>query len=155
MSCLIDLVAKDGGYLNDGAVKKRVASNPKWAAALARQNRRVLPKDSAVPAYELPDAAGTRAMAAFGWGSEDVEMQVIAMVKTGGEATHCMGADAPLAALSKFAHPAYDYFKQRHAQVTNPPIDPIREGHVMSTEMWLGERPNMVDIALSLSLIHI
>ena len=65
------------------------------------QNRRLLPKDSAVPDYELPDAAGTRAMAAFGWGSEDVEMQVLAMVKTGGEATHCMGADAPLAADSE------------------------------------------------------
>ena len=47
-------------------------------------------------------------------------MQVLAMVASGGEATHCMGADAPLAAMSTFAHAAYDYFKQRHAQVTNP-----------------------------------
>ena len=55
-----------------------------------------------------------------------------------------------LAAMSTFAHAAYDYFKQRHAQVTNPPIDPIREGHVMTTDVWLGQRPNCVDVALEL-----
>ncbi|KAH8043860.1 hypothetical protein JL721_13025 [Aureococcus anophagefferens] len=107
MSCLIDLVANDGGYYDDKAVKARIASNPKWQEALDRQRR-------------LADG--------------DMGASVTAMVKTGGEATHCMGADAPLAAMSTFAHPAYDYFKQRHAQVTNPPIDPIREKHVMTTE---------------------
>ena len=46
------------------------------------------------------------------------------------EATFCMGDDAPLAALSNLPHTLYDYFKQRFAQVTNPPIDPLREGTV-------------------------
>ncbi|KAH8065823.1 hypothetical protein JL722_206 [Aureococcus anophagefferens] len=147
MSCLIDLVANDGGYYDDKAVKARIASNPKWQEALDRQRRFRL-DDMDAPAYAVPGDRDLRTQAAFGWGSEDVDMQVTAMVKTGGEATHCMGADAPLAAMSTFAHPAYDYFKQRHAQVTNPPIDPIREKHVMTTETWMGERPNCVDVAL-------
>ena len=147
MSCLIDLVANDGGYYDDKAVKARIASNPKWQEALDRQRRFRL-DDMDAPAYAVPGDRDLRTQAAFGWGSEDVDMQVTAMVKTGGEATHCMGADAPLAAMSTFAHPVYDYFKQRHAQVTNPPIDPIREKHVMTTETWMGERPNCVDVAL-------
>ena len=76
----------------------------------------------------------------FGWGTEDVEVQIDAMAKDGIEATFCMGDDAPLAALSAMPHTLYDYFKQRFAQVTNPPIDPLREGAVMSLNMFLGPR---------------
>jgi glutamate synthase (ferredoxin) len=76
----------------------------------------------------------------FGWGTEDVEMQVQAMASTGVEATFCMGDDAPLAALSAMPHVTFDYFKQRFAQVTNPPIDPLRERAVMSLNMFLGPR---------------
>eukprot|EP01038_Epipyxis_sp_PR26KG_P006664 gene6664-9146_t len=76
----------------------------------------------------------------FGWGIEDVEVQISAMASDGVEATYCMGDDAPLAALSEFPHTLYDYFKQRFAQVTNPPIDPLREGAVMSLSMFLGPR---------------
>lgn len=77
---------------------------------------------------------------AFGWGIEDVEIQISAMAGNGVEATYCMGDDAPLAALSSMPHVIYDYFKQRFAQVTNPPIDPLREGAVMSLNMFLGPR---------------
>jgi len=158
MMCLVDLVKADGGYYDDAMVKAKVAANPKWAEELARQTRTRL-DPLPPPAYEVPDDLATRTQSAFGWGSEDVDMQVLAMVSTGGEATHCMGADSPLAAMSTFAHPAYDYFKQRHAQVTNPPIDPIREGHVMTAEVWLGNRPNCVDVALELdkgaNLVHL
>eukprot|EP01035_Chromulina_nebulosa_P019014 gene19014-24834_t len=76
----------------------------------------------------------------FGWGTEDVEVQISAMASEGIEATYCMGDDAPLACLSAFPHTLYDYFKQRFAQVTNPPIDSIREGTVMSLNMYLGPR---------------
>jgi glutamate synthase (ferredoxin) len=148
MMCKIDLVKSDGGYYDDAAVKAQVAANPKWAQELSRQKRTIVDNKPA-PAYSYTED-DTRIQAAFGWGSEDVDMQVLAMVASGGEATHCMGADAPLAAMSTFAHAAYDYFKQRHAQVTNPPIDPIREGHVMTTDVWLGQRPNCVDVALEL-----
>ena len=76
----------------------------------------------------------------FGWGTEDVEVQISAMAGDAVEATISMGDDAPLAALSAFSHTLYDYFKQRFAQVTNPPIDPLREGAVMSLSMFLGPR---------------
>lgn len=78
----------------------------------------------------------------FGWGTEDVEVQISAMAAEGNEATFCMGDDAPLAAISALPHTLYDYFKQRFAQVTNPPIDPLREGAVMSLSMFLGPRGN-------------
>jgi glutamate synthase (ferredoxin) len=76
----------------------------------------------------------------FGWGIEDTEVQISAMAQDGIEATISMGDDAPLAALSVMPHVLFDYFKQRFAQVTNPPIDSLREGAVMSLVMFLGPR---------------
>lgn len=76
----------------------------------------------------------------YGWGTEDVEVQITAMASSGMEATYSMGDDAPLAALSAMPHTLFDYFKQRFAQVTNPPIDPLREGAVMSLAMFIGPR---------------
>jgi glutamate synthase (ferredoxin) len=76
----------------------------------------------------------------FGWGIEDTEIQISAMAQDAIEATISMGDDAPLAALSVMPHVLYDYFKQRFAQVTNPPIDSLREGAVMSLSMYLGPR---------------
>ena len=114
-------VKSDGGYYDDAAVKAQVAANPKWAQELARQ-KRTLVDNKPAPAYTY-DESDTRIQAAFGWGSEDVDMQVLAMVASGGEATHCMGADAPLAAMSTFAHAAYDYFKPvSYTHLTLPTI---------------------------------
>ena len=62
------------------------------------------------------------------------------MAGGGKEPTYCMGDDIPLAVLSTKPHLLYDYFKQRFAQVTNPPIDPLREKLVTSLEMNLGKR---------------
>ncbi len=82
---------------------------------------------------------------AFGYTAEDVEMIVVPMATQGKEPTFCMGDDIPLAVLSDKPHLLYDYFKQRFAQVTNPPIDPLRESLVMSLGMLLGERGNLLD----------
>ncbi|MFO0211494.1 MAG: glutamate synthase large subunit, partial [Pseudanabaena sp.] len=81
---------------------------------------------------------------AFGYTLEDVEMVIEAMAQDGKEPVFCMGDDVPLAFLSQRPHLLYDYFKQRFAQVTNPPIDPLREGTVMSLSMCLGERANLL-----------
>jgi len=83
---------------------------------------------------------------AYGYGSEDVEMVIEPMVLEGKEPTFCMGDDIPLAVLSDKPHVLYDYFKQRFAQVTNPPIDPLREKLVMSVSMQLGKRGNLLDV---------
>jgi glutamate synthase (ferredoxin) len=82
---------------------------------------------------------------AFGYTTEDVEMVIHPMASTGAEATFCMGDDIPLAVLSEKPHLLYDYFKQRFAQVTNPPIDPLREKLVMSLTVELGERGNLLE----------
>jgi len=83
--------------------------------------------------------------AAFGYNAEDVEMVIVPMASQGKEATFCMGDDIPLAVLSNKPRLPYDYFKQRFAQVTNPPIDPLRENLVMSLAMFLGERGNLLE----------
>lgn len=91
-------------------------------------------------AYNLKTDCIVETLTYFGWGVEDVEVQISEMASSGIEATASMGEDAPLSVLSKFPHPLYDYFKQRFAQVTNPPIDSLREGAVMSLNMFLGQR---------------
>lgn len=71
-------------------------------------------------------------------------MIVEGMAEQGNEPTYCMGDDIPLPVLSDRPHILYNYFKQRFAQVTNPPIDPLREGLVMSLAMRLGHRGNLL-----------
>ncbi|TVP59151.1 MAG: glutamate synthase subunit alpha [Nodularia sp. (in: Bacteria)] len=83
---------------------------------------------------------------AFGYTTEDVEMVIQPMAAEGKEATFCMGDDIPLAVLSVKPHLLYDYFKQRFAQVTNPAIDPLREKLVMSLNVELGERGNLLEV---------
>jgi glutamate synthase (ferredoxin) len=94
--------------------------------------------------------------AAFGYNAEDVEMVIVPMANQGKEPTFCMGDDIPLAVLSNKPRLLYDYFKQRFAQVTNPPIDPLRENLVMSLGMSLGERGNILEpTAASAQMIKI
>ncbi|KAL6138003.1 hypothetical protein ACLB2K_063291 [Fragaria x ananassa] len=85
-------------------------------------------------------------MRAFGYSSEDVQMVIETMASQGKEPTFCMGDDIPLAILSQRPHMLYDYFKQRFAQVTNPAIDPLREGLVMSLEVNIGKRRNILEV---------
>ena len=71
-------------------------------------------------------------MAAFGWTEDQFRMLFQPLVEHGQEPLWSMGDDAPPAFLSSLPRPLWDYCKQRFAQVTNPPIDPLRESHVMS-----------------------
>ncbi len=80
----------------------------------------------------------------FGYDTEIIEDILHPMAATGQEPTNSMGADVPLAVFSKHSQPLFNYFKQRFAQVTNPPIDPIREGLVMSLMGFLGEDRNLL-----------
>lgn len=81
---------------------------------------------------------------AFGVTQEDIKLLMIPMAATGQEATGSMGADNPMAVLSDKAQPLSNYFRQNFAQVTNPPIDPIREELVMSLVSLIGPRPNLL-----------
>mmetsp|Transcript_13331 Transcript_13331/g.42296 ORF Transcript_13331/g.42296 Transcript_13331/m.42296 type:complete len:1633 (+) Transcript_13331:103-5001(+) len=85
-----------------------------------------------------------RMQTAFGYSSEDVEMIINEMAGEAKEPTFCMGDDTPMPAFTPTYHMMYDYVRQRFAQVTNPPIDSLREGLVMSVEMTLGKRGNLL-----------
>ena len=84
---------------------------------------------------------------AFGYTQEDVQMILEPMVQSGEEPTGSMGADSALPVLSKKNKTLYAYFKQLFAQVTNPPIDPIREELVMSLVSFIGPKPNLLNTA--------
>ena len=108
-----------------------------------------------VPIAETePQAAGVETTApavldlqqAFGYTQEDIKFLMSPMAANGEEGIGSMGNDSPLAVLSDKNKPLYSYFKQLFAQVTNPPIDPIREAIVMSLVSFIGPKPNLLDI---------
>jgi glutamate synthase (ferredoxin) len=83
--------------------------------------------------------APTNALAALGWSKDQFRLLFQPLVQNGQEAVWSMGDDAPSAFLSSMQRPLWEHCKQRFAQVTNPPIDPLREAHVMSLDVHLGE----------------
>ena len=82
---------------------------------------------------------------AFGYNYEDVRNSIMSMAANGSEATSAMGIDVPLAVLSEHHQPLFNYFKQLFAQVTNPPIDAIREKIVTSTTIYVGKAGNLLE----------
>ena len=85
----------------------------------------------------------------FGYTNEELEQVIKVLGETGQEAISSMGDDAPMAVLSTRERSLYDYFRQMFAQVTNPPIDPLREKHVMSLATCIGREQNVFDEAQS------
>ncbi|EAJ7827095.1 glutamate synthase large subunit [Campylobacter upsaliensis] len=81
---------------------------------------------------------------AFGWSYDELKLSVLAMANSGKEALAAMGVDTPLAVLSKQYQPLFNYFKQLFAQVTNPPLDALREEIVTSTRIYLGREGNLL-----------
>ncbi|MEJ7806408.1 MAG: glutamate synthase central domain-containing protein, partial [Telluria sp.] len=103
-------------------------------------------------AKDTPPAQGEKPLTsvldrqqAFGYTQEDLKFLMAPMALLGEEATGSMGNDSPLAVMSNKLKPLYNYFKQLFAQVTNPPIDPIREAMVMSLVSFIGPKPNLLD----------
>ena len=83
-------------------------------------------------------------MKAFGYSYESLKEVILPMAQNGGESTSAMGMDIPLAVLDGKYQPLFNYFKQLFAQVTNPPIDSIREKIVTSTTTYIGEDGNLL-----------
>ncbi|WRX25745.1 Glutamate synthase [Theobroma cacao] len=143
MMISVDLL--NGQVYENTEVKRRVAaSNPygKWLS----ENMRSLKPANFLSATILDNETILRRQQAFGYSSEDVQMIIETMAAQAKEPTFCMGDDIPLAILSQKPHMLYDYFKQRFAQVTNPAIDPLREGLVMSLEVNIGKRGNILEV---------
>ncbi len=129
--------------LKNWDIKQRVANAHPYGQWL-QQNRRHLQPQPFTDAPLMDGSALLRCQTAFGYTAEDVDMIIQEMAAQGKEPTFCMGDDIPLAVLSDKPRLLYDYFKQRFAQVTNPPIDPLRESLVMGLSVQLGNRGNLL-----------
>jgi|CZKG01.1.fsa_nt_gi glutamate synthase (NADPH/NADH) large chain/glutamate synthase (ferredoxin) len=139
---LVDL--ERGRIVEDEEVKREVASHRPYGEWFARNAVRFaeLPPSSEVTLSDQPMRLRQRA---FGYSQEDLRVLLAPMAIDGAEPIGSMGNDVSLAVLSDQAPPLFSYFKQLFAQVTNPPIDPIREEIVMSLATSLGNERNLFD----------
>ncbi len=144
---LIDL--EQGRIVDDAEIKSQLANSHPYRQWIDRLRVKLdslpAPTESALQATQSTTSLLDRQQA-FGWTQEDYKFILEPMSTTGEEAIGSMGNDAPLAILSSRAKPFYNYFRQLFAQVTNPPIDPIREQMVMSLVSFIGPKPNLLDI---------
>ena len=141
---LIDLLA--GRIIDDDELKNDLASKHPYQGWLDRTQILV----SALPPVSA-SAPGTNVglldrQQAFGYTQESLKLLLSPMIESGQEAVGSMGTDTPVSALSNKAKLLHTYFKQSFAQVTNPPIDSIREELVMSLVSFIGPRPNILDL---------
>ncbi len=141
---LVDTV--QGRIIDDAELKETYAARQPYGEWLDRGLIRL--KDLPVPNKKVPGYSQeelTRLEKAFGYTYEDVKNTILPMARTGAEPTAAMGVDIPLAVLSDHEQPLFNYFKQLFAQVTNPPIDAIREEVVTDTTVYLGNDGNLLE----------
>lgn len=141
---LVDTVR--GELIDDDELKETYASKQPYGEWL--DTNLVDLKDLAIPNKRIDmydEEERLRLQKAFGYAYEEVRSSILPMAQNGGEPIAAMGHDTPLAVLSGQPQPLYNYFKQRFAQVTNPPIDAIREEVVTSTTVYIGESGNVLE----------
>nr|YP_010904026.1 glutamate synthase [Caulacanthus ustulatus]WCH57277.1 glutamate synthase [Caulacanthus ustulatus] len=129
--------------LDNWTIKQSVANKfpyKKWI----QKYQKILVREDYLSDLSINSIAINRLHTAFGYTNEDIELVIEHMASSAKEPTFCMGDDIPLAILSEKPHLLYDYFKQRFAQVTNPAIDPLRESLVMSLNVYLGPKSNLL-----------
>ena len=142
---LIDL--EEGRIVEDEEIKARLASDEPyddWLKSTQFKLEELGDLEGAVAASPNHASGLLDLQQAFGFTQEDVKFFLEPMARSADDPIGSMGADTPIAVLSKRAKLLYDYFKQNFAQVTNPPIDPIREELVMSLVSMIGPRPNLL-----------
>src|SRR5437660_392117 len=151
---LIDF--EEGRIVDDDEIKRKLAAEHPYAAWLEATQFKLheLPQlaeeheeeFSRVTVPERPNDPTTqlRQQQAFGYTQEDIQFFLEPMARDADDPVGSMGTDTPIAALSNKPKLLYNYFKQNFAQVTNPPIDPIREELVMSLISMIGPRPNLL-----------
>jgi glutamate synthase domain-containing protein 2/glutamate synthase domain-containing protein 1/glutamate synthase domain-containing protein 3 len=140
---LVDLV--EGRIISDKEIKQTLAHRQPYGEWLSQQQITLdkLPEPSRVHGSDLSTVV--RRQRAFGYTDEDLRTLMTPMAVNGEEPIGSMGVDTPLACLSDKAQPLFNYFKQLFAQVTNPPIDPIREEMVMSLISYIGRERNILE----------
>ncbi len=139
---LVDL--EQGRIVSDREIKEQLAGRNPYTAWLA-ENQITLDNLGEPPRVHATDPATVNArQRAFGYTDEDIRFLMTPMAANGEEPLGSMGTDTPLACLSDKPQPLFNYFKQLFAQVTNPPIDPIREEMVMSLVSYIGKERNIL-----------
>ena len=140
---LVDTV--EGRIVSDKEIKQRLAKRQPYGKWL-KENQITLDQLPEPPRVHASDHGTIRCrQRAFGYTGEDVRMILEPMASTGEEPVGSMGTDTPLACLSDRPQPLFNYFRQLFAQVTNPPIDPIREEMVMSLISYIGTEGNILE----------
>ena len=141
---LVDTVKET--IMDDTAIKEYYATTQPFGEWL--DSNLVEMKDLKIPnmrVEEYTPQQRKQLQKAFGYTYEEYRNSICNMALNGGESTAAMGVDTPLAVLSDMHHPLFDYFKQLFAQVTNPPIDAIREEIVTSTTVYVGKDGNLLE----------
>jgi glutamate synthase (ferredoxin) len=128
-----------GEVIRNVDAKCEVAGRRPYARWVARYMATLAPDPARVPPIHTGETL-LRLQRAFGYGAEDLRIVLEPMASTGGDPVWSMGDDTPIPPLSAVPQSVYAYFRQRFAQVTNPPIDSLRESMVMSLRMHLGRR---------------
>ncbi|MCE2644967.1 MAG: glutamate synthase subunit alpha [Burkholderiaceae bacterium] len=143
---LID--TEQGRIIDDRELKEQLAKSHPYKEWIKRIRIRLddLAAEAEATTTARPDVELLDRQQAFGYTQEDLKVLMTPMASDGEEATGSMGNDSALPVLSDRNKPLYSYFKQLFAQVTNPPIDPIREQLVMSLVSFVGPKPNLLDI---------
>ena len=141
---LIDL--QKGRIVSDEEIKREIATKHPYKEWLARTQLILEDLKPVEPRALRKDVSLLDRQQAFGYTQEDTKLLMSPMATTGQEAVGSMGTDTPISAMSDKSKLLYTYFKQNFAQVTNPPIDPIREELVMSLVSFIGPRPNILDL---------
>ncbi|MGH6670729.1 MAG: glutamate synthase large subunit, partial [Xanthobacteraceae bacterium] len=141
---LVDL--EEGRLIPDEELKSTLAKSHPYRAWLDRTQMVLEELPPAAEAAPLSNLSLLDRQQAFGYTQEDLKLLMTPMATTGEEAVGSMGNDTPISALSDKPKLLFTYFKQNFAQVTNPPIDPIREELVMSLVSIIGPRPNLFDL---------
>ncbi len=141
---LVDL--EEGRIVSDDEIKASLSASHPYADWLQRTQIVLEDLRPVEPRSTRTDVTLLDRQQAFGYTQEDLSLLMSPMAVTGQEAVGSMGTDTPISALSDHPKMLYTYFKQNFAQVTNPPIDPIREELVMSLVSFIGPRPNIFDL---------
>ena len=137
---------RKGAIIDDDHLKESYASRQPYGEWL--DSNMVALKDLKIPNQRVPEFSyeeRQRMQKAFGYTYDELKSSILPMAKNGGEAIAAMGVDTPIPVLSKTYHPLFNYFKQLFAQVTNPPIDAIREEVVTSTTVYIGAEGNLLE----------
>lgn len=140
---LVDTVK--GELVDDDDLKEKYASRQpygEWLDSSLMQLKDIHIPNQRITHYSVEERR--RLQKAFGYTYEEVKNSILPMAKNGAEPIAAMGHDTPLPVLSRQPQPLFNYFRQRFAQVTNPPIDAIREEVVTSTSVYIGEDGNLL-----------